>query len=908
VRIQHLNVEDALRSLRSGRQGLSAEDARLRLIEYGPNRIEEIRTQSLAARLGRQFTHFFALVLWVAAGLAFFAEWREPGGGMVVLGVTIVGVIAVNGAFSLWQEYRAERAIAVLRQLLPQEVRVRRDGRLAVVAAVEVVPGDLLLVEQGDLVPADCRLVETTGVRVDMATITGESVPAARYAAPSEEDRLTRAANILLAGTHLVAGRGEAVAFATGMHTEFGRIAHLTQMGGDPLTPLQREIARLSRLVAALATVLGVVFFFIGRTLDLPFWANLTFAVGIIVANVPEGLLPTVTLALATGARRMARRNALVRRLPAVEALGSASVICTDKTGTLTMNRMAVRRLYLSDRFLEVSADGPPRATEVRGLERRLFEVALACHDLQVVERDGRVELQGDPMEVALAECARRVVPDLRGERLDEIPFDSHRKRLSTLYRLPDGTLLFTKGATETVLPLCGAVIREGDTLPLTPERAERVLAAQQAMAEAGLRVIACAYRPASEPFALGGLERDLVLAGLVGLEDPPRPEVPEAIRRCHEAGIRVIMITGDHPSTAVAIGRRIGLINSAAPLVLHGDTLHRLSDTQLQLALDAPEVLFARVDHDQKLRVVTVLQRKGAIVAATGDGVNDAPALRRADIGIAMGATGTEVAREAADIVLADDNFASIVDPVEEGRAVFANIRKFLTYILTSNVPEIVPYLAFVLFRIPLPLTIVQILAVDLGTDLAPALALGAEPPAPRVMRRPPRPRGRRLLDRALLLRAYLFLGPLEAAAAMTAFFFVLNGGGWRYGDALAASDPLYLRATAATLTAIVVVQVANVFICRSETRSVFRLGVAGNLLIVWAIAGELAVILAIDYTPLGNRLFGTAPLPAEVWLLAALLGLGVLGVAELGKLARRRLAPRGARGSADTPADHGR
>ncbi|HMA39712.1 MAG TPA: cation-transporting P-type ATPase [Gemmatimonadales bacterium] len=887
MRIQRLGVPDALRSLRSDAQGLSSTEALRRMEEYGPNIVQEIRGPSLSFRFLRQFTHFFALILWVAAALAFVAGRNQPAGGMATLGYAILGVILVNGVFSFWQEYRAERAIAALRRLLPQRAKALRDGKLTDIPALQLVPGDVLLLEEGDVVPADCRLIDGAGVRVNAAAITGESVPLSRTAGPSEEDDVIRAANVLLAGTSLVRGQGRALAFATGMHTEFGKIAGLTQMVVEPPTPLQDEIARLSRLVAIISTSLGVVFFAVGQVLGLPFWGNLTFAIGIIVANVPEGLLPTVTLALAAGARRMARRNALVRHLPSVETLGAVTVICTDKTGTLTTNRMTVRQLYLSGRFLD---DGPQVAQRLQAgsLERRLFEAARLCHDLKSVERDGRVQTLGDPMEAALVESAASVVPDLvDGGRLDEIPFDADRKRLAVLQRTSDGALLYVKGALESVLPLCREVVHESETRELTPELGEKILAAQHSMADAGLRVLAFAYRRVAEPYERDALESDLILSGLIGLEDPPRREVPDAIRRCRAAGIKVIMITGDHPSTAVAIGREIGLIGSAEPLVYRGENLRRVSDTQLQLALDAPEIVFARVDPDQKMRIVRVLKRKGAIVAATGDGVNDAPALRQADVGIAMGLTGTEVAREAADIILADDNFASIVNAVEEGRTVFANIRKFLTYILTSNVPELIPYLAFVLLRIPLALTIVQILAVDLGTDLLPALALGAERPDPQVMSLPPRARTRRLLDAALLTRAYLFLGLLEAVAAMTTFFFVLTRGGWSYGRELALDDPLYLQATTATLCAIIVAQIANVFLCRSETRSAFRLGLLSNPLILGGILGEVLLILAIVYLPVGQRVFGTAPIPSAAWLVAAACAVGMFLLEELRKLA---------------------
>jgi calcium-translocating P-type ATPase len=675
------------------------------------------------------------------------------------------------------------------------------------------------------------------------------------------------------------------------MRTEFGKIARLTQAAGEPLSPLQKEIIRLSRVVALLAAALGIVFFVVGYFLGLSFWQNFMFAIGIIVANVPEGLLPTVTLSLAMGSQRMAKRNALIRHLPAVETLGSATVICTDKTGTLTENRMAVRKLYMGDRLYDPSDVGAYGHTPLQNTYRPFFETALFCHDLKRTAHQGRQAWLGDPMEIALVEMAHAALPAAGAfPRVDEIPFDSDRKRLSTLHRAPGGLILYTKGALEALLPLCSRIQCGEAVEPLSVAWKERFLSMEEAMAQDGLRVLAFASRVVAEGYDPQRLEEELILTGLAGLEDPPRPEVPGAIQKCKAAGIKVIMITGDHPRTALAIAREIGLVVSSAPVVITGEELRRLSDTQLQLALDAPEILFARVGADQKMRIVIALKQKREIVAVTGDGVNDAPALKQADIGIAMGVTGTDVAREAADMILIDDNFASIVHAVEEGRAVFANIRKFLTYILTSNIPEIVPYLAFALFKIPLPLTIVQILAVDLGTDMVPALALGAERPEPGVMRRPPRLPDERLWDWPLIARAYLFLGVMEATAAMAAFFFVLRSGGWRYGEALAWQDPLYLEATTACLSAIIVMQVVNLFLCRSERESAFSVRLLTNRLIVWGIGVEVALILWIDYARWGNRLFGTAPLDLEVWLYLLPFAAGMLALEEFRKWMCRR------------------
>ncbi len=895
MKIHHLTIHEAFKSLNSGPGGLSQVEARRRVLEFGPNRVEKLKKQPLAFNFIKGFTHFFALILWVAAGLAFIAEWKDPGTGMATLGFAILGVILINALFSFTQEFRAERAISALQRLLPHLVKALRDGKMMQISVEELVPGDLILLEEGDDIPADCRLVQAFGVRVNNATITGESLAKARNEHPSQEEDLTQSKNILLAGTSMVSGQAKALVFSTGMHTEFGKIAHLTQTAGEALSPLQKEIIRLSRMIALQAIGLGVVFFFIGQTLGLYFWQNFIFAMGIIVALVPEGLLPTITLALAMGSQRMARRNALIRYLPSVETLGSATVICTDKTGTLTQNRMAVKKLFLSDQFYSLAELG--QHPDLNTAHRPFFEVAFLCENVKETEREGKKQLLGDPMEIALIRMASRAISDLAMfPKVDEIPFDSDRKRLSTLHQTPRGFVLYTKGALEVLLPLCHQIQIGAEIYPLTRSLREKLLKAQESMADEGLRVLAFAHRSIPEGYDRQHLEEEMILLGLVGLEDPPRPEVPGAIQKCKEAGIRAIMITGDHPHTARSIAKQIGLVQSSTPVMITGDQLRRLSDAQLQLALDAPEIIFARVGADQKMRIVSALKRKKEIVAVTGDGVNDAPALRQADIGIAMGITGTDVAREAADMILMDDNFASIIAAVEEGRAVYENIKKFLTYILTHNIAELVPYLAFALFKIPLPLTIIQILAVDLGTDTLPALGLGAEKPEPGTMKRPPRSSKERLWNWPLISRAYLFLGIIEAVAAMGAFFFVLYGTGWEYGQVLARNDFLYLQSTTACLSAIIVMQVVNVFLCRSDKDSAFSFGFFNNKLLLLGVLAEIVLILLIDYTRWGNLIFGTAPIPKEVWLFVLPFALGMLVLEEFRKwVVRRRITTPG-------------
>jgi magnesium-transporting ATPase (P-type) len=610
MQIHQLSVADAIASLNSGPQGLSPAEALRRLSEYGPNRVEEVAGEPMLLRFLKEFTHFFALILWLAAALAFLAEWSDPGQGMAKVGYAILVVIVVSGLFSFWQEFRVERTLAALRELLPQQVDVLREGKAVRLISDQLVPGEIVLLEQGNNIPADCRLIEAFGVRINDATITGESLSKLRTAEPSNAAEVIHAENILLAGTSMVSGEAKAVVFATGMHTEFGKIAHLVQTGREAVSPLREQVAYLSRLIGILAVAIGLIFFAISRILGVPFWEGFIFAIGIIVAMVPEGLLPTLTLALVLATQRMAKRHVLIRYLPSVETLGSTTVICTDKTGTLTQNRMTVRQIWLGAGV--ECAPNPGLGPAAAALYRPFFMTARLCHDLREGDQQGRTARLGDPMEIALVETAERFLSALPAcKKLDEIPFDVGRMRLSTVHETPEGPTLFCKGAPEMVLPLCDRILADGKTRPLDSGLRAKVHQTEEAMAAQGLRVIAMSYRPLGEQWQHAREEENLIFAGLAGLEDPPRPEVPEALRKCREAGIAVIMVTGDHPFTARAIGREIGLIRSDAPLVVTGEGLRALTDTQLRLALDTPEIIFARVGADQKRRIVEALKRK---------------------------------------------------------------------------------------------------------------------------------------------------------------------------------------------------------------------------------------------------------------------------------------------------------
>ena len=909
--IPRLSVQEALERLGSGHTGLSVDEAYRRLERFGSNMLTAPSSYSPVRALIGQFTHFLAALLWMAALLAFAANLMRPGEGMATLGWAIVGVLVVNAAFAFVQEHKAERAVEALHRLLPDKAWVVRDGQSVEISRNNIVPGDLLIIEEGQRVPADARVIEAFGMQLDNAALTGESDAKARIAEAVSSGHWLDIPNLVFAGTTLVSGHGRAVVFATGMRSEFGKIAHITGAVKTELSPLQQEIIRVTRMVAAISLVMGAAFFGLGLWTGLGFWISAIFGIGIIVANVPEGLLPTVTLALAMSSQRMATRNALIKHLPSVETLGCATVICTDKTGTLTENRMKVDRLYTGRLVIEcadgrLSTGGGLIGTDQLQSWQTLFDALLHCHNSQRVRRpDGRFSFSGDPTEVALLEFAlEHESPDrVPLRRMGELSFDADRKRMSTLHWSEGRLIAFTKGAPESLLPKCVTLQLQGKVVPMTDQERASILEQSRSFAEEAYRVLAVATREvASQPERIepDTIETDLTFLGLVALMDPPHREVPDAIVRCRRAGVRVVMITGDHPLTALAIARKIGLLPDtgsigASSSVIEGTELEHMTDDRLRQCLGSSRSgqgspIFARMAPRHKMRVVAVLKDMGEIVAVTGDGVNDAPALKIANIGIAMGIAGTDVVKETADIILLDDNFSTIVNAIEEGRTVYDNIRKFTTYILASNVPEIVPFLGYGFLGMPLALTIPQVLAVDLGTDMVPALGLGTEPPDPDVMNRPPRPKTERLLRPALLIRAYLFLGLMEAVIAMSGFFLYLKVQGWTWSTPLDWSSPLYREATTVTFAAIVLAQVANVFVCRSDRSSIFALSAPSPLLYVGVIV-ELIILLLLIYTPIGHAFFGTSPLAA--WIFFPLLGgsLALLAADEGRKaLVRRR------------------
>ncbi|WP_249021558.1 cation-transporting P-type ATPase [Conexibacter sp. S30A1] len=884
-------IDSLLAHLGTRSTGLSAREAARRLTQFGPNVISRTAKQGRIRELVRQLVHPLALLLWVAAVLA-------AASGSQTLAIAIVAVILLNAALAYAQELQAERATEALRELLPARARVRRDGAELDVAAIELVPGDVVLLSEGDRLSADARLTAGS-LELDMAPLTGESEPVVRSAsAVHRVASVLESEDLVFAGTLCTGGDAEAVIYATGMGTQLGRIAALSQRVKPEISPLQRQVNRVAWLIAAIAVAAGALFFVAGTTLaGLSLAAAVTFAIGLLVANVPEGLLPTITLSLAGGVRRMAARHALVKRLTAVETLGSTDVICTDKTGTLTEGRMSVRLLWCAGTELELaSAAGSPAPD----LFSPLLRTAVRCNNGRL-ERDGERWVRGgDPSESALLLAAAQLGVDVQaaerereGRRKRVFHFDPHLKRMTTLDDEPGGQLWYhAKGAPLELLERCTAIRTPDGDHSLTDADRTEVRAAFESYAAKGLRVLGFAQRQVAQADdgPREAVESNLTFVGLAALEDPPRPEVTDAVARCKRAGIRIVVVTGDHGLTATAIAREVGLVSGESePTVISGADLDAMAqDERDQLLSTAPELIVARSNPETKLHIVDALRAQGHTVAMTGDGVNDAPALRRADIGVAMGASGTDVAREAATMVLTDDNFASIVAAVEEGRVVYDNIRKFITYIFVHAVPEVFPFLIYALAggAIPLPLTAIQILAIDLGTDTVPALALGREPAEPGTMDRPPRPREAGIISRAMLARAWLRLGVLEALLVTGGFFLVMLTAGWSVGEHIGSGTPLhhaYQQATTMTWAGIVACQIGAAFAVRTSHASLREVGVLSNRHLLRGIAFALAFAAAIIYAPPIQAIFKTSPLSVRDLLVLACFPIIVWGSDEL-------------------------
>jgi sodium/potassium-transporting ATPase subunit alpha len=902
MRLFALDKQTLLLRLKTSENGLNLEQVARRLKEFGPNELATAAKKNYSLAYLGQYGNFFAILLELAALLSFVADRYDPGQGNDVLGYAILGAVFINATFTFWQEYRADKAMEELLKLMPTKVSLRRDGKIVTSTASEIVPGDIMLLEEGDKVAADGILLEANSLYLNLSSLTGESAPVARALLPGAAQRHLDAKNMVFAGTTVLSGSGVAVASATGNATEFGKIASLTKNVRKAITPMQREIIHITRILTAIALLMGGFFFALGLFSGKGIMPASIFAIALIVANVPEGLLPTIALSLSLASQRMARRNALIKNLDSVETLGSVTVICTDKTGTLTRNEMTVKHLWLAGgEQVAVSGEGyhePGEFSFDRNNDTSTDRLAalLMAGQLNCRARIDTEGLHGDPTELALVAAARkRGISQPGMKKVREFIFTSERRMMSSVYQEGEKTWLFTKGAVEALLPRCASSLADdGGLRPLTDTGKATVLAQARTFESQALRVLLIARNDKAE-------EEGLTLLGLAAIMDLPRHGVAEAVATCKGAGIRAMMITGDNPRTAAAIAQQIGMAHDR---VITGPELEGMGDAQLEEILASKTVLFARMASSQKLRIATALQNAGEVVAMTGDGVNDAPALKKADIGIAMGLSGSEVAKEAADMVLLDDNFSSIVVAIEEGRTVYFNVKKFVTYILSHNAPELVPYILQFFLKIPLPLSVIQIISIDLGTDMLPGLALGSERPEKNIMTRPPVGRKEKILDREVFQRGYFFLGLIEATAAMVAFLAFLLLHGWHYGATTLADPLLHRQAMTMTLLGIVSCQTFNAWTMRSWEFSAFSLDFFSNRLMLAGMAVNLIWVWTLLNVAAVQRVFNTAHVPlANLWIVLPFPVALLLGH-EVYKWLRRRRNSQDNRPAASTPA----
>jgi Ca2+-transporting ATPase len=895
-------VADVYHALETSTEGLLLSEVETRRSLYGSNLLSQPVRQPAWKKLVVHFTHPMALLLWGAGLLAFIAQ--QPG-----LGFVIWFVVLINSLFSFWREFRAEQTISALHQLLPAYARLIRESGEVSIPASEVVPGDVLVLAEGDNIPADARVVEEYGLRTNNSTLTGEAVPARKSADASLREGISELErpNLIFAGTSVVSGTGKAVVYATGMLTQFGRIARLTQQVKEEPSPLSRELVKITRTLALLALSLGAIVFSVGiSNLGLSPFSAFILGVATVVATLPEGLPAIVTLSLAASAQRLASMGVLVKKLSTIETLGNVSIIATDKSGTLTQNQMTVREIWVAGQRFSVSGVGYEPVGEFSPLAANSLLTAAALSNNSRILPPSREKPNwsclGDQTEAALKVTAFKAGLDeqdlnARYPRVHELPFDARRKRMSTIHRenLNGGRgdtkeIAFIKGAPREVLQLCSSILINGETIPLDNTRREEILKTNDDYSRSALRVLALAQHelPArsggrdisSGPYyALDRVERDLTFLGLMAMMDPPRPEVARAVKTLSQTGIRIVMITGDYGLTAESLARRVGLLTAPNPVIITGAELDLLNDVELQ-SLIQQEVLFARMAPENKLRLVAAFQSLGHVVAVTGDGVNDAPALRKADVGVSMGIIGTDVAKEAADVILTNDNFAAIVKAIAEGRAIYENLRKFITYIFSSNVPEILPFILTAMSVIKFIWTVLQILAIDLGTDLFPALALGAEKPEPGVMRRPPRRRDRPLLDSGLIIRSFVWLGGIEAMLCYSGYIALYGFSGniallnvpWLnsipFPKILSVPiDEIGILAATVFFAGVVTAQVGNAFAARTERARGRWLGWTSNRSLLLGIAIEIVIALILIYSPV-NQIFGLAPLPAAYWI----------------------------------------
>ncbi len=916
-----LPVDEVFDDLNTSINGLTTEEAKLRLKKYGYNKLTEKRQTPLIHKFIRNLRDLFGILLLVAAILSYISGSPE-------LALIILTVVFVNIFVSMFQESRAEKAIETLRSWMPEFAKVMRDGELKKISVSEIVPGDIVALEEGDRVPADGRLIEAFDLWTNNVPLTGESEPQPRVAETVKivEKAYLYAPNLVFMSTSVAKGQGKAIVYATGMSTQFGKIANLTQTIREEESPLQKEIALTAKYDFIIAIAVGAAFFISSFLfLHVGLGTAILFMIGVMVACVPEGLQVTVSSALAINVLKMVKQNVLVKRLSAVQTLGSVTVICTDKTGTITKGEMTVNKLWVYDYVADVSGlgykpegdftvNGQPLQQGQTGTLEKLLEIAALCNGAKLdppSDRNKNWSVIGDPTDGALLVAALKSnvnVPNALEEKpiIHVLPFSFERKRMSTVHSLNGNILIYTKGAPRNILDLCTKVLVDGKVEELNSEKMTWIESRIHEFAREGLRVIAVAYKQMlkTEYSKDAGFESELVFVGLAAMRDPPRMEVKDAVLKAKQAGVKTVIITGDYGPTAEAIAKEVAIVDRDCCQVIRGIDLDDLSDKAVIDEVRKGNVIFARVAPEQKLRIVKALKSSGEIVAVTGDGANDAPSLKEADIGVAMGASGTDVAREAADIVLLDDSFASIVKAIESGRAIYENIRKFIVYVFSHNWAELIPFVLYAGLGFPLPLLVVQVLSIDLAIDVIPSLALSREPAELGIMEEPPRSIKERLFTRKVLLRS-VFIGVIIAVGAIIGCLNVWATGGWHigmpvpsdwhFGGSLPNNNPIYLKGVTMMFAGIVVAQAGNVLACRTSKQSILKTSLKHNKWIIFGIVAQLSILAFLVYVPIMNTVFGTQPLGLADWAFLLSLAVIVVLAEEIRKFFSRKFTKTG-------------
>ena len=923
-----LDISQVLKKLNTSEKGLKKTEIKRRLQEYGKNTLKATHKKPLIIKFLEEFKDLMVLILIAAAMIAAISgEISEAG--------VILFIVLLNATIGFVQKFKAEKALEALKKMVSPSARVIRNGKEEIIDAELLVPGDIVILGEGDKITADMRLIQTSELRISEATLTGESSPVLKDANSKhdEDEHIAEMRNMAFMGTSITQGSGKGVVISTGMSTEFGKIAKLTTGTQKDKSPLQKEIHKIGVFVGKITLVISTLLLLVGYFIQgQSFLDSFLFSVSVAVAAVPEGLPATITIALAIGVQKLAKKNAIIKQLSSVETLGSTTVICSDKTGTLTKNEMTAQEMYFDNYNVKITGVGYKpegdmhfqadknivsiikhhghRITmqdvekshpELHAMAERIFEASVLCNNATLKKEKGGWHMLGDPTEGALLTMSAKAgyfkeKLEKKMKRMYELPFESNRKRMSVIYQKKEGRktkyICYTKGAPEAILRRCTHILDNGKVRKITKTDLQKQEKLNEQMAKRALRVIGFAYKEVTKKDAEKKthkekeLESKLIFIGLTGMIDPPRTEVKKAVELTHKAGIKVYIVTGDQGLTAEAIARKLKIVDGKKVRIITGKILDKLSIAKLKKEFKKHQyIIFARVSPSHKLKVVNTLKSMGEVVAVTGDGVNDAPALKRADIGVAMGIVGTDVSKEAANMVLADDKFNTIVNAIKEGRTIYGNLKKFIFYIFSCNIGELFTVFAAILLVLPPPLTAVLILAVDLGTDVLPALALGIEPSEEDVMEHKPRNPKERIMQGDFVAR-YVYVGIFIGLIVTGLFLYQLYSYGWSWGDSLDRSSMAYLKSSTTAFAALVLIQMVNAFNARHPHKSVFSIGVLKNLWLLGAISISLLTLFVFVEVPFIQQFLHTTHLTLQEWILITIASFSILGVEEARKL----------------------